>query len=239
MFAAFFMVVTISACDSKSRVVDPSPPASTASTATQTGAQSEPEAVPEPNLAPEVEDLRRFTEDIEGKGDLVALIDTDRGRIDCRLLEETAPKAVANFVGLARGLKSWRDPETDELVESRPFYEGVAFHYVVPGHFIQAGDRTGTGKGGPGYAFEDEIHLEVRHDVAGTLSMANTGPDTNGSQFFITERPAPHLDGRHTIFGRCRSLEVIKAIARVPTGPRDRPESPPRIRTIEFVRMAW
>lgn len=239
-FLAALCVLTLVGCDSKSRGEASSAARTDSDTASEPNIEIAPTPEPEePPKPPAVADLERFTSAIEGDGALVALIETDFGRIDCKLHEKVAPRAVANFVGLALGMKAWRDPETESVVESKPFYDGVAFHYVVPGHFVQAGDRTGTGRGGPGYFFEDEIVEGLRHDAAGVLSMANTGPDTNGSQFFITEKPLPHLDGRHTIFGRCKSVEVVKAIARVPSGPQNRPETPPRIQNIEIVRMRW
>lgn len=226
-----------SSCDSKTRVQDSS--AAQLDDRNVGEDSSTPDGPPEPPedpASPEVADLERFTRDLEGDGKLVTVIETSLGHIECELFEERAPRAVANFVGLSRGLKSWRDPDTGEIVEGRSFYEGVAFHYVVPGHFVQAGDRTGTGRGGPGYTFDDEIDSALSHDRAGTLSMANVGPDTNGSQFFITERPSVHLDGRHTIFGRCSDLDVVEAIGRSPTDLADQPESPPRIRSIRFSR---
>lgn len=182
-------------------------------------------------------DLERFTADIEGRGALHALIKTSAGDLDCTLATQEAPRTVANFIGLARGLKTHLDPETQSPVKGQPFYDGVIFHRVIPEFMIQTGDPTGTGRGGPGFSIPDEFSPELRHDRPGVLSMANAGPNTGGSQFFITERAAPHLDGRHSVFGRCEPLEVIQAIARVPADANDKPQKDaPQILQISFVR---
>jgi peptidyl-prolyl cis-trans isomerase A (cyclophilin A) len=144
---------------------------------------------------------------------------------------------VANFVGLARGMRDWVDPQTDDVVV-RPLYEDLPFHRVIPDFAIQTGDPTGTGRGGPGYTFPDEFSRDHRHSAPGTLSMANHGPNTNGSQFFITERAAAHLDFRHTVFGRCGNLDVVRAIASAPAGPDDRPNDPPILERVEIYRGA-
>jgi len=125
-----------------------------------------------------------------------AHFDTTEGSFTIRLFEKEAPLTVANFVGLAEGSKEWKDPVTGENKKA-PFYDGVVFHRVINGFMIQGGDRLGQGTGGPGYKFADEFHPSLRHDRAGILSMANAGPNSNGSQFFITLGPTPHLDRRH------------------------------------------
>jgi len=159
----------------------------------------------------------------EDKGLLYATLKTSMGDIVIRLYEDKAPKTVANFVGLATGSKEWTDPKTREKVK-RPLYSRTIFHRVIPGFMIQGGDPLGNGRGGPGYRFEDELNPDLRHSRAGILSMANSGPNTNGSQFFVTEAPTPFLDGKHSVFGEVvKGQEVVNAIARVPRDPQDRP----------------
>ncbi|MBA2661800.1 MAG: peptidylprolyl isomerase [Bradymonadaceae bacterium] len=185
---------------------------------------------------PEQGALLRYTADLKGSGALVASIQTSLGIIRCELEEERAPRTVANFVGLARGQKAWLEPSSQTAVTGKPYFDGTIFHRVIPDFMIQGGDPTGTGFGGPGYEIADEFHPELRHRGEGILSMANRGPNTGGSQFFITQATAPHLDERHSVFGRCSSPDVIKAIARVPSDARNRPISPPVIEAITFVR---
>ena len=162
---------------------------------------------------PKAEDLAGYLADLEGDGTLTATFETSKGAIHCELFEKQTPMTVANFVGLARGLKPWRHPRT-RAVEKRPFYDGLVFHRVIPNFMIQGGDPLGVGSGGPGYRFADEIVAKLKHDRPGRLSMANAGPGTNGSQFFITEVKTPHLDGKHTIFGQCAEIDLVKKIAR-------------------------
>ncbi|EMA32066.1 peptidylprolyl isomerase [Halobiforma lacisalsi AJ5] len=160
----------------------------------------------------------------EGMGDLTATLHTSKGDIDVELYDERAPRTVENFVGLATGEKSWTDPETGEEVDGEPLYDDVLFHRIIEDFMIQTGDPTGTGRGGPGYQFDDEFHDELRHDDAGILSMANSGPDTNGSQFFITLDAQPHLDGRHAVFGKVTDgMDVVREIGSVDTDANDRP----------------
>ena len=155
-----------------------------------------------------------------------AQFDTTEGSFTVRLFDKEAPKTVANFVGLAEGTKEWRDPSTGEK-KTAPYYDGVTFHRVISGFMIQGGDRLGTGTGGPGYNFGDEFHPSRRHSKAGMLSMANAGPNTNGSQFFITLGPTPHLDNRHSVFGEVvEGMDVVTKIGAVPTGRQDRPVTP-------------
>jgi peptidyl-prolyl cis-trans isomerase A (cyclophilin A) len=159
----------------------------------------------------------------EKKGPLYATLKTSMGDIVALLFEDKAPKTVENFVGLATGTKEWIDPKTGERVK-RPLYNGTIFHRVIPNFMIQAGDPLGNGTGGPGYRFADEFHPDLKHSKPGILSMANAGPNTNGSQFFITEQATPWLDGRHSVFGEVvKGEEVVNAIAAVPRNPRDRP----------------
>ena len=169
--------------------------------------------------APTADKLAEYTKGIPGTGKLAAVIQTEYGAITCQLYEKEVPVTVANFVGLARGLHPWRDPRSGQVQQGKKFYDGTVCHRLIPGFMMQCGDPTGTGTSGPGYKFADEFRPELRHDQPATLSMANAGPGTNGSQFFITERPTPHLDGRHTVFGRCAPLDVVRTINRVPKAP--------------------
>jgi peptidyl-prolyl cis-trans isomerase A (cyclophilin A) len=155
-----------------------------------------------------------------------AHFETTLGNFTVELFETKAPKTVANFVGLAEGSKEWKHPKTGAKHKT-PFYDGIVFHRVIQGFVLQGGDPLGQGFGGPGYQFEDEFHPDLRHDRAGILSMANAGPNTNGSQFFVTLAPTPHLDRRHAVFGAVVSgMDVVEQIGRVPTDKNDRPVTP-------------
>lgn len=155
---------------------------------------------------------------------LFATFKTSMGDIVVRLHEDKAPKTVENFVGLATGTKEWTDPKTGQKVK-RPLYSGTIFHRIIPNFMIQGGDPLGSGRGGPGYRFNDEFHPDLKHNKPGILSMANAGPNTNGSQFFITTVPTPHLDNRHSVFGEVvKGQEVVVAIENAPRGPGDRPQ---------------
>src|SRR3954468_17993476 len=154
---------------------------------------------------------------------LTATLRTNQGTIVIRLFPDHAPKTVRNFVELAEGGREWTDPTTGQVTTSR-LYDGTIFHRVIPNFMIQGGDPLGSGRGGPGYDFEDEVSGPYRCDGPGGLAMANAGPNTNGSQFFITQSPQPHLNGRHTIFGRViGGQDVGDAIATHPTDPMDPP----------------
>jgi peptidyl-prolyl cis-trans isomerase A (cyclophilin A) len=174
--------------------------------------------------------------DLEGEGTLVAILHTNAGDISCELYEAAAPVSVANFVGLARGLRPTLDPDTGAWT-TRNYYDGVEFHRVIPGFMIQGGDPTGTGASGTGYVIPDEFDDDLRHDAAGVLSMANRGPGTGSGQFFITLAPTPHLDDKHTIFGQCdeASIDVAEKIAAT-RGDGDRPRNPQVISRVEIVR---
>jgi len=162
-------------------------------------------------------------ESADKKGPLYATLKTSMGDIVIQLFDDKAPKTVANFVGLATGAKEWTDAKSQEKVK-RPLYSGTIFHRVIPGFMIQGGDPLGNGTGGPGYRFEDEFNPELRHNKAGILSMANAGPNTNGSQFFITSKETPFLDGKHSVFGEVvKGQDVVVAIANVSRDFRDRP----------------
>jgi len=153
-----------------------------------------------------------------------ATLVTSKGTIKVRLLPDHAPKTVDNFVGLATGTKEYKDPR-DGQKKTGPYYDGTIFHRVIPEFMIQAGDPTGTGTGGPGYQFEDEVAGGPGFTKPGYLAMANAGPGTNGSQFFITEAPTTWLTGKHTIFGEViEGMEVVNDIARAPRDGRDKPK---------------
>ena len=160
-----------------------------------------------------------------------ATLHTNRGDIEVELHDERAPRTVENFVGLATGEQEWED---DGETVAEPLYDDVAFHRVIEGFMIQGGDPDETGRGGPGYTFDDEFHDELRHDSAGTLSMANSGPDTNGSQFFITLDSQPHLDDRHAVFGQVTDgMDVVREIGSVPTDANDQPQEEVVLESVE------
>ena len=152
-----------------------------------------------------------------------ATFDTSAGTFKVRLFDDKAPKTVANFTDLATGAREWTDPATGKPV-TRPFYDGLVFHRVIDGFMIQGGCPEGTGRGGPGYRFADEFGPGLRHERAGLLSMANAGPNTNGSQFFITLAPTPWLDNKHAIFGEVvEGMDIINALGKTATNTQDRP----------------
>ena len=175
----------------------------------------------------------------EKKGPLYATLKTSMGDIVIQLFDDKAPKTVANFVDLATGTKEWTDPKTREKVK-RPLYNGTIFHRVIPGFMIQGGDPLGNGTGGPGYRFEDEFHPDLKHSKPGILSMANSGPNTNGSQFFITQKPAPWLDGKHSVFGEVvKGQNIVDAIINAPRDLRDRPMKDVVIQEVIFSRGSF
>lgn len=165
------------------------------------------------------------------------VMDTSMGRITCQFFQKQAPNAVANFIGLAKGTKDWTDPKTGKKQHGKPFYDNTTFHRVIPEFMIQGGDPTGTGMGDPGYEFNDEFDPNLNFDVAGRLAMANSGPNTNGSQFFITEQPYETLDQHYTIFGQCdpSSVLVVKTIARVERDDHDKPIEPVVLKKVTIV----
>ncbi len=165
-----------------------------------------------------------------------ATLHTSEGDIEIELYEDRAPTTVENFVGLATGEREWTDPDTDET-RTDPLYDDILIHRVIPDFMIQTGDPTGTGRGGPGYTFDDEFHDDLRHDSAGTVSMANRGPNTNGSQFFITLDAQPHLDNKHAVFGEVtEGMDVVEAIGSVPTDGNDKPLQDVLLESVEVHR---
>ncbi len=167
--------------------------------------------------------------------DMTAVLKTTAGDITVKLFPDKAPKTVENFVGLATGKKEWTDPKTGKAMKGKSLYKDTIFHRVIPGFMIQGGDPLGTGTGGPGFQFEDETSSSDSFGKPGILAMANAGPNTNGSQFFITAGPTPHLSGRHTIFGEVtKGMEVVEKIIQAPRGPNDRPDKPEKLKSIKI-----
>ena len=165
-------------------------------------------------------------------------MDTSAGRLTCKLFDKEAPLAAANFLGLATGSKDWTDPVTAQKVHGKPFYDGTTFHRVIPGFMIQGGDRKGDGTGDAGFYFANESYPGLNFDVPGRLAMANAGPDTNGTQFFVTELAVPDLDGKYSIFGQCdaHSVLIVATIARVDRNAQDKPLTPVVLNKVTIVR---
>jgi peptidyl-prolyl cis-trans isomerase A (cyclophilin A) len=165
------------------------------------------------------------------------VFDTSMGRITCQFYEKQAPKTVANFIALAEGTKDWTDPTTHKKMHGKRLYDGTVFHRVIPQFMIQGGDPTGTGMGDPGFTFEDEFDPNLNFDVPGRLAMANSGPNTDGSQFFITEQAYDSLNQHYSLFGQCDQdgIEVVKAIARVDRDADDKPAAPVVLRKVTIV----
>ena len=169
---------------------------------------------------------------------LTATLRTNQGTVVIRLFPDHAPKTVRNFVELAEGGREWTDPNTGQATTQK-LYDGTIFHRVIPNFMIQGGDPLGSGRGGPGYKFADEIHPDLRFDRPYLLAMANAGPGTNGSQFFITVAPTPWLNGKHTIFGEVvQGADVVDLISRVKTGSQDRPVEDVTVDSVTIERSA-
>jgi peptidyl-prolyl cis-trans isomerase A (cyclophilin A) len=257
---AFFASVTVvalstlSACKSPPPELDPSPPtkdpatdpttrsATTTATATATVADQGGMAPKRPAAGGGGGDplngsftLADATKDLKGNGPIVAKIETSKGTLQCRLLDDKAPNTVANFIGLATGKRTWKDPGSGQWV-NKPAYDGTTFHRVIKGFMIQGGDPKGNGSGEPGYVIKDEIWDGAHHDKVGQLCMANRGPNTNGAQFFIMDAPTAHLDGGYTIFGECAPDQTVHDIANVPTGAQDKPQTPVVIKSVTISR---
>jgi peptidyl-prolyl cis-trans isomerase A (cyclophilin A) len=173
----------------------------------------------------------------DAAGNPKAVIETTLGNFNCVLYKDKAPVTVENFIGLAEGTKDWTNPISHAKKHNTPLYDGTIFHRVIPNFMIQGGDPAGNGTGDPGYKFKDEFDSSLKFDRGGRLAMANSGPGTNGSQFFITEVPTPHLNGRHTIFGQCDPVSLVTKITKVARDPsNDKPFQPVRITHIKIVQ---
>ncbi len=196
-------------------------------------AQSSPQAAPAAKPAAGATTVHHAA-----AGPPTAIIDTTVGKLTCTLFPDKAPIGVANFIGLATGTKDWKNPVSGVTKHGVPLYDGTIFHRVIAGFMIQGGDPKGDGTGDPGYAFKNEVSSDLLFDRPGRLAYANAGPNTNGSQFFITEEAQPHLNGGYTIFGQCdeASVALVKQIAHTATDPmNDRPFRPVKIIHISIV----
>ena len=204
----------------------PTPPAATEKPTEPPAAAPAPSADKPADSAPA--DTSKPSAAKYGPG-IYAHFTTTNGNFIVKFFDKDAPATVANFVGLAEGKKPWTDPRSGRQIR-RPYYRNVIFHRVIPNFMIQGGDPEGTGMGGPGYTFDDEISPTHKHNKAGIVSMANRGPNTNGGQFFITVAPYPSLDGKYSIFGEVvEGLDNVIAISKVPTtGPRGEPANKPK-----------
>lgn len=176
---------------------------------------------------------------VPSKPGLYAVLDTSMGKIVVQLFEKEAPKTVENFVGLATGKKPWRHPGTGQQMTNKPYYDGIIFHRVIPNFMIQTGDPLGVGTGGPGYTIPDEFDPKLKFDRPGRLGMANAGPNTGGSQFFITHVATPWLDGKHAIFGQVvEGQNIVDAIGNARRDARDKPLTPVAINKLTIERIS-
>ena len=228
IFPALLLGMTATAQQSTGSQTDAAPTATTS----QSTQQSNPAAAlpDDPGTTAHVE------APLQPSGPTV-VIDTSMGRMTCALYSEQAPLTVANFIGLATGSKDWTNPATHQKMHGKPLYNGTTFHRVIPGFMIQGGDPLGNGTGDPGYYVNDEFSPQLNFDVAGRLAMANSGPNTNGAQFFITVAPQPSLDQHYSIFGQCdpASVLVAESITEIPRDGQDKPIDPVTISKITIV----
>lgn len=222
---------------SKKDVAAASATAPATATATATAA---PTAAPTASAAAAADDplhgkftLDDATKDLKGAGALTATLKTSEGDLRCKLFDDKAPITVANYIGLATGKRTWKDPSGAWV--NKPAYDGTVFHRIIKGFMIQGGDARGNGTGEPGYVIPDEIWAGAKHDRAGLLCMANRGKNTNGSQFFITDAAAAHLDNGYTIFGECSPVDTVHKIANTPVRG-ERPEKPIKIDSVKITR---
>lgn len=236
---ALFGLIVVAGCENQPKPKDTAAPKPTGDMKAEPvgkdpgalPAQPSPDPTPGADVRkPTAADLAEYTKDLAGSGSkLMAKIETSMGTLNCELYGDKAPMTVANFVGLATGKKAWLNPKTGNVERGKPYFDGLTFHRVIPGFMIQGGDPLGEGYGGPGYAFDDEIWPGNKIQP-GVLAMANAGVrnggGTNGSQFFIMEGERPDLDSKHTVFGRCAEVDLVKKIENVPTGENDKPKTP-------------
>jgi peptidyl-prolyl cis-trans isomerase A (cyclophilin A) len=203
--------------------------------------QPKPDPTPASDVAPPTAaDLAVYTRDLPGTGSkLLMTMETSMGTFHCELFGDKAPMTVANWIGLATGKKAWMNPKTGNVERGKPYFDGLIFHRVIPGFMIQGGDPLGQGFGGPGYQFNDEI-WQGQHVGAGMLAMANAGvrggQGTNGSQFFVMEGDRPDLDAKHTVFGKCAEIDLIKKIEAVPRDDNDKPNTPVTINKVTITK---
>lgn len=231
------LVFTISACTKGCKKEEPAAPPVEEKAPTDGKAGAMDQAPPEQEKEGKDKEQLMNELNLQAGDKLYAEFDTNMGKIKAELFWEKVPMTVRNFVELAQGKKEWINPSTNTKVNT-PLYDGTIFHRVIKGFMIQGGDPAGNGMGGPGYKFKDEFNPELKHDKKGILSMANAGPNTNGSQFFITDAPAPHLDNRHSVFGQVQdetSLDVISKIAGVATVA-DKPQSEIKIIKVNIIK---
>lgn len=261
--AALFAVVAATGCDHKAKPKDNLPsqpsPDPTPNAANKPTDDMKPEPVgkdpgsaaqPTPTPAapaatgdvrpPVAADLAEYTKGLPGNGSkLMMKMETSMGTFNCELYGDKAPATVANFIGLATGKKPWTNPKLGKTETGTPYFNGLMFHRVIPGFMIQGGDPTGSGMGGPGYNFDDEI-WNGQQIVPGVLAMANAGVrgghGTNGSQFFVMKGRREDLDKKHTVFGKCNEIELIDKIAGVPRDDGDKPQQPVTIKTITITK---
>lgn len=238
MYRAAFVLSVITFCLAASAQQGaPSQPATQPPSDTQQQPTTAPATPQNDALPDDPATTAHIAPPLEPEGPTVVL-DTTMGRMVCRLYSKEAPATVENFVGLATGSKVWTDPVTHKKMHSKPFYDGTTFHRVIPGFMIQGGDPTGTGTGDGGFFFNDEISPALTFDVAGRMAMANAGPNTNGSQFFITVAPQPALDDHYSIFGQCdpSSVLVAESITQVQRNAQDKPLEPVYLNKVIIVQ---
>jgi peptidyl-prolyl cis-trans isomerase A (cyclophilin A) len=226
---SLFSILPLAAAQQSTQATTP-PAAATPPASTSTPPPSDADLPDSPDIANHIPAL------ITPTGPTV-LFDTSMGRLTCKLYDQQAPVTSANFIGLATGKKDWTDSTTLQKVQEKPFYDGTIFHRVIPDFMIQGGDPTGTGRGDAGYMFEDEISPQLNFDQPGMLAMANSGPNTNGSQFFITDSSQTELNGKYSIFGHCdtHSQLLVGSIERVPRNQDDRPLTPVLLNRVTIV----